>query len=148
MSSGLYIGLGVGLGSLFIIIVVIFVLRGKKKETNPLISRSKDVIVIINQRILSMNSRIQMFDSEITKLVAAKEKEDISLLDQTIELSDIPQEIESKKKEIKDYIADIRDLEDYKKEIEEIMSKKDENKWDEVESLLEQTKEKMRYRFT
>jgi len=148
MSSGLYIGLGVGLGSLFIIVIVIFVLRGKKKQTNPLISRSKDVIVIINQRILSMNSRIQMFDSEITKLVAAKEKEDISLLDQTIELSDIPQEIESKKKEIKDYIADIRDLEDYKKEIEEIMSKKDENKWDEVESLLEQTKEKMRYRFT
>ncbi|OLS32149.1 MAG: hypothetical protein HeimAB125_11800 [Candidatus Heimdallarchaeota archaeon AB_125] len=148
MSLGLYIGLGVGLGSLFIIIIVIFVLRGKKKETNPLISRSKDVIVIINQRILSMNSRIQTFDSEITKLVAAKEKEDMSLLDQTIELSDIPQEIESKKKEIKDYIADIRDLEDYKKEIEEIMSKKDENKWDEVESLLEQTKEKMRYRFT
>ena len=103
---------------------------------------------MINQRILSMNSRIQEFDDEITKLVVAKEKEDLSLLTIDIELDDIPQEIESKKKEINDYIADIKDLEDYKKEIEEMLSKKDENKWNELETLLEQTKEKMRYRFT
>lgn len=103
---------------------------------------------MINQRILSMNSRIQKFDDEITKLVVAKEKEDLSLLTIDIELDDIPQEIESKKKTINDYIADIKDLEDYKKEIEEMLSKKDENKWNELETLLEQTKEKMRYRFT
>ena len=148
MSLGLYIGLGVGLGSLFVIVIVFFILKSKKKDINPLISRSEDVIVMINQRILSMNSRIQALDKEITKLVAAKEKEDLSLLDFGIDLSDIPQEIESKKKEINEYIADIKDLEDYKKEIEAIMNRKEETNWVELETLLDKTKEKMKYRFT
>jgi hypothetical protein len=148
MNSTFYIVLGVCLGCLFIGIIVFFRLRSKKKGVNPLVSRSNDVIVMINQRILSMNSRIQKFDNEITQLVAAKEKEDVSLLDINVELSNIPQEIESRKNEINVYIADIKDLEEYKNEIQEIIAKKDENKWDELESLLEQTKEKMRYRFT
>ncbi len=147
MNLGLNIGLGVGFGCLLILVIVIILLKSKKKEKNPLISRSKDTIVMINQRILSMNSRIQEFDEEITKLVAAKEEGNISLLDNSIAFEDIPNEIETKKTAIKGYIADIKDLEDYKREIEEILLKKDENKWDEVETLLSQTKEKMKYRF-
>lgn len=147
MNLGLNIGLGVGFGCLLILVVVIILLKNKKKEKNPLISRSKDTIVIINQRILSINSRIQKFDEEITKLVTAKEEGDISLLDNSISINDIPHEIETKKTAINGYIADIKDLEDYKREIEEILLKKDENKWDELESLLSQTKEKMKYRF-
>ena len=80
-------------------------------------------------------------------LVAAKEEGNISLLDNSIAFEDIPNEIETKKTAIKGYIADIKDLEDYKREIEEILLKKDENKWDEIEILLSQTKEKMKYRF-
>ena len=147
MSVELYIGLGVGLGCLLILVIVIILLKSKKKEKNPLISRSKDTIVMINQRVLSMNSRIQKFDEEITKLVAAKEEGNTSLLDNSIAFEDIPNEIETKKTAIKGYIADIKDLEDYKREIEEILLKKDENKWDEIETLLSQTKEKMKYRF-
>ncbi len=147
MSLGLYIGLGVGFGGLLIIVIVIILLKSKRKEKNPLISRSKDTIVMINQRILSMNSRIQKFDEEITKLVAVKEEGDISLLDNSISFDDIPHEIETNKTAINGYIADIKNLEDYKKEIEEILLKKDENEWDELESLLSQTKEKMKYRF-
>jgi len=147
MNLGLNIGLGVGFGCLLILVVVIILLKNKKKEKNPLISRSKDTIVIINQRILSINSRIQKFDEEITKLVTAKEEGDISLLDNSISINNIPHEIETKKTAINGYIADIKDLEDYKREIEEILLKKDENKWDELESLLSQTKEKMKYRF-
>ena len=147
MSVELYIGLGVGLGCLLILVIVIILLKSKKKEKNPLISRSKDTIVMINQRVLSMNSRIQKFDEEITKLVAAKEEGNTSLLDNSIVFEDIPNEIETKKTAIKGYIADIKDLEDYKREIEEILLKKDENKWDEIETLLSQTKEKMKYRF-
>lgn len=147
MSLGLYIGLGVGFGCLLILVIVIILLNSKRKEKNPLISRSKDTIVMINQRILSMNSRIQKFDEEITKLVAAKEEGNISLLDSSISFENIPHEIETKKTAINGYIADIKDLEDYKREIEEILLKKDENKWDELESLMSQTKEKMKYRF-
>lgn len=147
MNVELYIGLGVGLGCLLILVIVIILLKSKKKEKNPLISRSKDTIVMINQRVLSMNSRIQKFDEEITKLVAAKEEGNTSLLDNSIAFEDIPNEIETKKTAIKGYIADIKDLEDYKREIEEILLKKDENKWDEIETLLSQTKEKMKYRF-
>ena len=147
MNVELYIGLGVGFGCLLILVIVIILLKSKKKEKNPLISRSKDTIVMINQRVLSMNSRIQKFDEEITKLVAAKEEGSISLFDNSIEFEDIPNEIETKKTAIKGYIADIKDLEDYKREIEEILLKKDENKWDEIEILLSQTKEKMKYRF-
>jgi len=147
MNLGLNIGLGVGFGCLLILVFVIILLKKKKKEKNPLISRSKDTIVMINQRILSINSRIQKFDDEITKLVASKEEENISLFDNSISFYDIPHEIETKKTAINGYIADIKDLEDYKREIEEILLKKDENKWDELESLLSQTKEKMKYRF-
>jgi len=148
MNLGLNIGLGVGFGCLLILVFVIILLKkNKKKEKNPLISRSKDTIVMINQRILSINFRIQKFDEKITKLVAAKEEGNISLLDNSISFDDIPHEIEAKKTAINEYIADIKDLEDYKREIEEILLKKDENKWDELESLLSQTKEKMKYRF-
>jgi hypothetical protein len=147
MSLGLNVGLGVGFGCLLILVIVIILLKKKKKEKNPLISRSKDTTVMINQRILSINSRIQKFDEEITKLVAAKEEGNISLLDKGISFDDIPHEIETQKTAINGYIADIKDLEDYKREIEEILLKKDENKWDKLESLLSQTKEKMKYRF-
>ncbi|MCE7747126.1 MAG: hypothetical protein GPJ51_01930 [Candidatus Heimdallarchaeota archaeon] len=147
MNLGLNIGLGVGFGCLLILVIVVILLKSKKKEKNPLISRSKDTIVMINQRILSINSRIQKFDEEITKLVAAKEEGHISLSDNSISFDDIPHEIETKKISINGYIADIKDLEDYKREIEEILLKKDENKWNELEALLSQTKEKMKYRF-
>ncbi|MHA1219730.1 MAG: hypothetical protein ACTSSN_01460 [Candidatus Heimdallarchaeaceae archaeon] len=147
MNVGLNVGLGVGFGCLFILVIVIISIKSKKKEKNPLIFRSKDTIVMINQRILSINSRIQKFDEKITKLVAAKEEGNISLLDNSISFDDIPHEIETKKTAINEYIADIKDLEDYKREIEETLLKKDENKWNELESLLSQTKEKMKYRF-
>ena len=89
----------------------------------------------------------RLLEGKIVNLRVA-EKEDLSLLDVDINLGDIPQEIENKEKEINEYIADIKDLEDYKKEIEGIMNKKEESKWVELETLLDQTKEKMKYRFT
>ena len=147
MSSGLYIGLGVGSGILVILVGIFFSLKGKKKEKNPLVPRSKDTIVMINQRILSMNSRIQKYDEEITKLLAVKEQKNIPLLDENISLDDVPHIIETKKAEVTNLIADIKDLEDYKKEIKELLKQKDEKKWSELETLLEKTKEKMRLRY-
>ena len=148
MSNTLYIGLGVGFGILIIIIIVFFTLKRKKEIKNPLTLRAENMIVMINQRIHSINSRINALDKEITTLLAAKENEDTSLLKDEMNLETIPTIVEKKKTEINTYIADIKDLQEYKEEIDSFLKIKDEKDWKKLEEQLEFVKEKFQYRYT
>ena len=148
MTNALYIGLGVGIGSLVIAVIVFLLIKRKKKDKDPIVLRSENMIVMINQRILSLNSRIEKLDQEITKLLAAKEKSDISFLNAEISLEEIPERIEKDRKDVNAYIADIKDLQEYKEEIESILTTKGETDLSKLEELLEFVKEKFQYRYT
>ncbi len=60
-------------------------------------------------------------------------------------MEEIPDKIERNKREVNSFIADVKDLQDYKNEIEEIIKKKNEQNWEELERLLDLAKEKLRY---
>lgn len=149
MTNALYIGLGVGLGALAMFVVVLFSVKRKKKDKNPTVLRAENMIVMINQRILSFNSRIEKLDKEITALLAAQEKKTTSFLKAEIAgmtLKDIPDRVEKNKIDVKTFIADIKDLKEYKEEIEAILKK--EVDLGKLEELLEVVKEKFQYRYT
>ena len=97
MNIAFYIALGVSLGLLLIIAIIVFIVKRKKEDKNPLSSRAEDLLVMINQRILSLNSRIQKLDTEVTALLIAKENEDLTVLDISISFDDIPEKINTNK---------------------------------------------------
>lgn len=148
MSNALYIGLGVGLGVAAIAAIIFFSIKRKKKDKNPLVVRAENMVVMVNQRILSLNSRITNLDSEITELLIAKENEDSSMLKDDMSLENIPEVIDKNRTEIDTYIADIKDLQEYKNEIESFLKIKGEKDWKKLEELLEFVKEKFQYRYT
>ena len=94
-----------------------------------------------------INSRITKLDAEITQLLASKENEDVSLLKADISLDQIPEQIEKNKSEISAYIADIKDLDEYKNELEVFLKAKGEKDWNKLEELLDYVKEKFQYRY-
>ena len=147
MSNTLYIILGVGIGAIAIAAIILILVRRKKKVRNPLVTRAENMGVMINQRIVSLNSRIAKLDEEITTLLAAKEQEDLSVLRTKISLEEIPAKIENNRSEINSFIADIKDLQDYKEEIEKLLNFKGEKDWKKLEDLLEHVKEKFQYRY-
>ena len=147
MDTIYYIILGVGIGVVGIVATIIYLTKHKKKVQNPLISRSENMVVMINQKILSINSRIEKLDREITALLASKEKGELSLLEKEITLDKIPEKIDKNKEEINTYIADIKDLRDYKDEIESILRVKGDKDWKKLEELLDFIKEKFQYRY-
>ena len=148
MSVWLYIGIGIGGGFILLVLIYFFILKHKRKEEHPVLLRAKKLIVMLTQRIHTLNRRIQQLDTEITELLIVKDKEDLSLTQLEITLEDTPNKIETNKEEIRVLIADIEDLKEYEKEIKQIINQKEETKWDELEKLLDLVKEKMKYRFT
>ena len=128
--------------------VLYFILRKRKTEDHPLIIRAKEMMVMIKQRIYSLNSRIQKLDTDITSLMVAKEKEDLTLTSLDISLESIPQKIDEHKEEIRIAIADIEDLKEYQSEIDQIIRNKKEFQEEKLENLLDLAKEKLSYRFT
>ncbi|TFG10520.1 hypothetical protein EU534_00910 [Candidatus Heimdallarchaeota archaeon] len=148
MSNVLYVCLGVGAGAIIIVVVVTLLRNKKKRSKNPIALRAENMIVMLNQRILSINSRIDVLDKQITTLLAAEEKEDLSLLKEGIDLNSIPSQVELVKNDINSYIADIKDLKEYKEELESFLNVKGEKDWKKLEELLEFVKEKFQYRYT
>lgn len=148
MSVWLYVGIGIGGGLVLLALIIFFVLKSKKKEEHPLVLRAKELIIMLKQRIHTLNKRIQQLDAEVTELLIVNEKEDLSLARVEITLEEVPDKIESNKEEIRVSIADIEDLREYEKEIKQIINQKEEIKWDELEKLLDLVKDKMKYRFT
>lgn len=148
MSVALYVGIGVPVFLTVIIIIIYFIQKRRKKVKSPIFKRADDTIVIITQRIHTMNQRIKKLDESITKLVIAKEKNDPSLIDETINIENIQTKINQNKKKIEELIADIKDIRDYKTEIEDIIKRKEGNSLEELENLLDAVKEKLQYRFT
>ena len=139
----------IALAAVFVLAFALyFLLRKRKTEENPLILRAKEMMVMIKQRIHSLNSRIQKFDTDITSLMLAKEKEDTTLTSLDISLESIPPKIDEYKEEIRVAIADIEDLKEYQSEIDQIIRNKNEFQEKELENLLDLAKEKLRYRFT
>jgi peptidoglycan hydrolase CwlO-like protein len=148
MSLGLQIGLGVGIPLLLVAIFLIIVLRKRRKESHPVQTRAEEMMVMITQRTHSLNRRIQKSDAEVTELLHAQEKEDLSVTEIEITLEEIPSKIESLKAEIEESIADIKDLKEYREEIKALVSAKGEKNWQKIEELLDLAREKMQYRFT
>ncbi|NPD88052.1 MAG: hypothetical protein HGN29_04985 [Asgard group archaeon] len=148
MSLGLQIGLGVGIPLLLIVIFLIIVLKRRKKDQHPLQVRAEEMMVMITQRIHTLNKRIQRSDIEITELLLAQEREDPSITKIEIALDKIPNKIESLKAEIEESIADIKDLKEYREEIKLLIRAKGEKNWEKIEELLDFAREKMQYRFT
>ena len=148
MSNALYICLGVGVGVIIIVVIATILMRKKKRSKNPIALRAENMIVMLNQRILSFNSRIDVLDKQITTLLAAEKKQDLSLLNEEIELNSIPSQVELIKKDINSYIADIKDLKEYKEELQSFLNTKGEKDWNKLEELLEFIKEKFQYRYT
>lgn len=149
MSVALYVGIGVGVPVFLVVIFlsIYFIQKKRKKAKSPILERADDTIVIVTQRIHTMNQRIKKLDVGVTKLVIAKEKNDPSLIDETINMENIQIKIDQNRKEIEELIADMKDLRDYKTEIEDIMKRKEENSLEELEKLLDAVKEKLQYRF-
>lgn len=147
MPNTFYIILGVGIGILVIIAVILILTRKRKKEKSPLISRAENMTVMINQRIFALNSKIAKLDNNITALHVAKENGDLTLMETKISLEDIPENIEKIKSEVNSYIADIKDLQEYKEEIEIFLKDENEKDWKELEELLNHVKEKFQYRY-
>lgn len=147
MSTALYVGIGVAIFLVGSFLVIYFSLKRRKKARNPVLERANDTIVIVTQRIHTMNQRIEKLDKVVTKLVIAKEKNDPSLIDENIDMGGIQTKIDQNKKEVEELIADMKDLRDYKIEIEEIIKRKEENSLEKLEKLLDAVKEKLQYRF-
>ena len=147
MNTALIVSIGVAVFLVGIFLIIYFSLKRRKKTRSPILERANDTIVIVTQRIHTMNQRIKKLDEGVTKLVIAKEKNDPSLIDETINMENIQIKIDQNKKEIEELIADIKDLSDYKTEIEDIIEIKDENRLEELEKLLDAVKEKLQYRF-
>ncbi len=149
MSVALYLGLGIGVPVFLLVIflIIYFTQKRRKKAKSPILKRADDTIVIVTQRIHTMNQRIKKLDEGVTKLVIAKEKNGPSLIDENIEMGNVQTKIDQNKKEIEDFIADIKDLRDYRTEIENIIKRKEENSLEELEKLLGAVKEKLQYRF-
>ncbi|MHA1482077.1 MAG: hypothetical protein ACTSUP_08285 [Candidatus Heimdallarchaeaceae archaeon] len=147
MSVALYIGIGVPVFLAVIFLIIYLTQKRRKKVKNPILERADDTIVIVTQRIHTMNKRIKNLDEDVTKLVIDKEKNDTSLIDETIDVENIQIKIDQNKKEIEELIADIKDLRDYKTEIEDVIKRKEENNLEELEKLLDAVKEKLQYRF-
>lgn len=148
MNLGLQISLGVGIPILFLVIVFIFFLKKRKKDLHPIQIRAKEMMVMITQRIHSLNRRIQESDDEVSKLLLAQEKEDPSIINLEISLEEIPAKIELLKNNINESIADIKDLKEYRDEISQLTNTKGEKDWKKIEELLNFAREKMQYRFT
>lgn len=147
MNVALYIGIGVPVFLAVIFLIIYLAQKRRKKVKSPILERANDTIVIVTQRIHTMNQRIKKLDENVTKLVIAKEKNDTSLIDETIDMENIQIKIDQSKKEIDELIADIKDLRDYKTEIEDVIERKEENSLEELEKLLDAVKEKLQYRF-
>ncbi|MCK5408732.1 MAG: hypothetical protein KAJ30_00575 [Candidatus Heimdallarchaeota archaeon] len=147
MSVALYIGIGVPVFLAVIFLIIYLTQKRRKKVKNPILERADDTIVIVTQRIHTMNKRIKNLDEDVTKLVIDKEKNDTSLIDETIDVENIQIKIDQNKKEIEELIADIKDLRDDKTEIEDVIKRKEENNLEELEKLLDAVKEKLQYRF-
>lgn len=147
MSVALYIGIGVPVFLAIIFLIIYLAQKRRKKVKSPILERADDTIVIVTQRIHSMNQRIKKLDEGITKLVIVKEKNDTSIIDENIDIENVQIKIDQDKKEIEELIADIKDLRDYKTEIEEVIKRKEENRLEELEKLLDAVKEKLQYRF-
>ncbi len=147
MNTALYVGIGVAVFLAGIFLIIYFSLKRRKKAKSPILERANDTIVIVTQRIHTMNQRIKKLDESVTKLVIAKEKNDSSLIDETIDMENIQTKIDQNKKEIEELIADIKDLRDFKTEIEDVIKIKEENSLEELEKLLDAVKEKLQYRF-
>ena len=147
MSLGLQIGLGVGIPLLCVIIFLIIIFRRRKEILHPIHARAKEMMVMITQRMHTMNKRIQKLDVEITEMLHAQEKGDPSIANLKISLEEIPDRIESLKTEIKGSMADIEDLKEYRDEIKLLINEKGEKNWDKIEELLNLAREKMQYRF-
>jgi peptidoglycan hydrolase CwlO-like protein len=148
MSLGLQIGLGVGIPLLLIVIFLIIVLKKRKKDLHPLHVRAEEMMVMITQRIHSLNRRIQKSDVEVTELLLAQKEEDLSVTKMEISLEEIPNKVESLKAEIEESIADIKDLKEYREEIKLLINEKGEKDWKKIEEFLDFVREKMQYRFT
>lgn len=148
MNLGTQIGLGVGIPLLVLIIVFIFFLRKQKKDLHPLQIRAKEMMVMITQRIHTLNRGIQQKDNEVSKLLLAQEREDPSIANLDISLDEIPAKIESLKSNISESMADIKDLQEYKEEIDRLIKTKGEKDWEKIEEFLDFAREKMQYRFT
>ena len=147
MSVALYLGIGVPVFLAVIFLIIYLSQKRRKKVKSPLLERADDTIVIVTQRIHTMNQRIKKLDEDVTKLVIVKEKNDTSLIDETIDVENIQNKINQSKKEIEELIADIKDPRDYKTEIEDVIRRKEENSLEELENLLDAVKEKLQYRF-
>jgi hypothetical protein len=149
MNLGTQIGLGVGIPLLFLIIFfLIFFLRKRRKDQHPIQIRAKEMMVMITQRIHTLNRIIQKNDNDISKLLLAQEKEDPSIIKLNIPLDEIPERIESIKQNINESMADIKDLKEYRDEIDKLISIKGEKDWEKIEEFLDFAREKMQYRFT
>jgi peptidoglycan hydrolase CwlO-like protein len=148
MSLGLQIGLGVGIPLLVIAVFLIIIFKKRKKDQHPSRVRAEEMMVMITQRIHTLNRRIQKSDSEITELLLAQEKEDLSVTKIETALEEIPSKVESLKAEVEESIADIKDLKEYRDEIKQKINAKGEKDWKKIEELLDFAREKMQYRFT
>ena len=147
MSNVLYIILGTVFGVLVVLLVIFLYFKKKSQVKDPSINRAEEMMIMINQRILSLNSRIEKLDKEITTLLASKENKDSTFIDIGVSLEEIPNKIEDNKSKINEYIADINDLQDYKLEIEAIIVAKGDRDLKKLTELLDLVKEKFQYRY-
>ncbi|MHA1114697.1 MAG: hypothetical protein ACTSPJ_00805 [Candidatus Heimdallarchaeaceae archaeon] len=128
-------------------IALLLILLRKKQEQSPIIERAQDILIKINQKIYATNRNIDKLDNEISNLIVAKEKNDPSLFSSVTLIEDIPQLIEKKKEKIEQHILALRDLKQFKENIESQLKAKKETELLELEQLLNEISEKLKQVF-
>lgn len=137
--TNIYLYLGIFLGLIFIVIILYLILKKEGKDTDPVISRSKDMIIIINQRIHTFYSEIQQKDKKVNELVMKQEKNHSS--EKTEKISQLNTEIQ-------ELIADIEDLNEFKNYIEEKIKKPKRIDIDELQEYLTHVADRIKFRYT
>ncbi len=137
--TNIYLYLGIFLGLIFIGIILYLILKKQGKDTHPVISRSKDMIIIINQRINTVYREIQQKDKKVNELVMKQEK---------TQSSEKTEKVSQLNTEIQELIADIEDLNEFKNNIEEKIKKPKRINIDELQEYLTYVADRIKFRYT
>ncbi|MHA1687156.1 MAG: hypothetical protein ACTSYD_12260 [Candidatus Heimdallarchaeaceae archaeon] len=112
------------------LLAILFFTRKKKKTKHPLQERAEDLLLMVNQTILSLHREIQKQDQEITQMMYKKDVE-------KSHEKQIEEQINEQKEAIKVNMYNIDTLKEFKLELQKIIGLKEITNENEIEKKLD-----------
>ena len=112
------------------LLAILFFTRKKKKTKHPLQERAEDLLLMVNQTILSLHKEIQKQDQEITQMMYKKDVE-------KSHEKQIEEQINEQKEAIKVNMYNIDTLKEFKLELQKIIGLKEITNENEIEKKLD-----------